>query len=87
MATAKDRSQQKLVKVYSAENEMEARMMQELLASAGIESVINAELAGGLFPLNIGGLAKQDILVCESDAEESSRIISELPENAGDPAE
>jgi hypothetical protein len=74
----KNPSQQKLVKVYTAYSEVEARMVQEVLSDAGIESVINADLAPGILsPMSV---ARQDILVLESVAPEAERILSELPE-------
>jgi len=79
MSPPQNPSQQKLVNVYSAANEMEARMVQEVLAAAGIESAINAELAPGIYPSTLGPWARQDILVIESAAAEASRILSELP--------
>ena len=80
MSAPKNPSQQKLVNVYPAATEMEARMVQEVLAAAGIESVINAELAPGIYPSTMGPWARQDILVLESAAAEASRILSELPD-------
>jgi hypothetical protein len=56
---------------------MEARMVQELLANAGIESTINAEVAPGLFPSSFGKLARHDILVLESDEAEARNVISD----------
>ena len=75
-----DHSREKLVKVYSTANEMEARMVQELLAEAGIESMINSEVPPSLFPMNLGTLATKDIFVADSAAAEARRILSELPE-------
>ena len=77
MAKSTDLSRQKLSHVYSTHDEMEARLIQELLHNAGIESVINAEVPPGLFPMNMGDLAKQDVFVLESDAKEAQRIIAE----------
>ena len=77
MAKPTDLSRQKLVRVFSTQNELEARMVQELLRNAGIESLINAEVTPSLFPMNLGDLAKQDLLVLESDAPEAKRIIAE----------
>jgi len=92
MARSQDPSQQKLVTVFSTQDEMEARMVQEVLANAGIESMINSEVPPSLFPMNLGELAKKDILVTESAAAEATRILSELPErdqpdSAGGPAD
>jgi putative signal transducing protein len=87
MTHATDRSRQKLKQVFSTHNEIEARLVQELLRNAGIESVINAQIDSSLFPLNVGGLAKQDVLVLESDAGEAGRIIAEQEELGGQTAE
>ena len=85
MSAPQNHSQQKLVTVFSTQDEMEARMVQEVLANAGIESMINAEVPPSLFPMNLGELAKKDILVTESAAAEAARILSELPDSEADP--
>lgn len=77
MAKSTDLSRQKLSRVFSTDDELEARMIQGLLRNAGIESVINAEMAAGLYPFKIGGMAKQDVFVLESEAKEACRIIAE----------
>jgi len=77
--TPKDRAQQKLVLVFTTQDEMQARMVQEVLANAGIESMINSEVPASLFPMSLGKLARQDILVLESAAADAARILSELP--------
>ena len=79
MDSSEDRSQQKLVKVFSTQDGMEARMVQEVLTNAGIESMINSEVPSSLFPMYLGKLARQDIMVLESAAAEATRILSELP--------
>ena len=78
MTTPNNPAKQKLVKVYTVYNEVEASMVQEVLQQAGIESVINADLAPGI--LSSMSVARQDILVLESAAPEAERILSELPE-------
>ena len=77
MAKSADLSRQKLSQVFSTQDEMEARMIQELLHNAGIECVINAEVPPGLFPMKLGELAQQDVFVLESEAQEAQRIIAE----------
>jgi hypothetical protein len=74
---AQDPAKQELVKVYTAADEMEARMIQELLENAGIESMLNAKVAPGLFPSTWGDLARQDILVFAPRAEEARKIVAE----------
>jgi putative signal transducing protein len=77
MTTPNNPAKQKLVKVYTAFNEVEARMVQEVLDQAGIESVINADLAPGV--LSAMAVLRMDLLVLESAAPEAERILSELP--------
>ena len=79
MFKATDLSRQKLVRVYSSHDELEARMVQDLLRNAGIESLITGEMLPSLYPSNMGDLAKREILVLESEAEEANRIIAEQP--------
>ena len=87
MSDASRKAHEDLVSVYTAADEMEARMVQEVLARAGIESAINAEVTPGLFPAKVGDIAQQDILVLESAADEARRIIAELPGPAPIPPE
>lgn len=79
MTPPTDRSRENLVKVFTARDEMEGRMIQELLDGAGIESLINSETAPGLFPSSFGQLGKQDIFVAESQASAARELLSELP--------
>ena len=77
MSKETDLSKQKLVRVYSTHDELEARMVEDLLRNAGIESMITGEMLPSLYPTNMGDLANRDILVLESEAEEANRIIAE----------
>ena len=77
MSKSTDLARQKLVRVYSSHDEMEARMVQDLLRNAGIESMITGEMLPSLYPTNMGDLANRDILVLESEAGEANRIIAE----------
>ncbi|MBI2819870.1 MAG: DUF2007 domain-containing protein [Acidobacteria bacterium] len=83
MSTPKDRLHQKPVTVYTAANLLEARMVQEVLHKAGIESMLQGpvgEVVSGIYAATMGDWARQDILVLESAAAEAARILSELPE-------
>ena len=77
MAKSTDFSDQKLVQVYSTHDELEARMVQDLLRNAGIESMITGENLPSLIPVNMGDLAQRDILVIESEAGKAAQIITE----------
>jgi hypothetical protein len=52
----------------------EAEVVQGLLASAGIESAIRADDAGGAFPFVLSGGAQ--VLVEESDAAAASELLA-----------
>jgi hypothetical protein len=52
----------------------EAEVVQGLLASAGIDSWIAADDAGGAFPFALSGGAR--VLVDESDLEAASRVVA-----------
>jgi hypothetical protein len=53
----------------------EAELVQGLLASAGIESSIRADDAGGAFPFVLSGGAH--VLVDESDAAAASELLAD----------
>lgn len=84
MDDAGERVRQKAVSVFSTNDEMEARMVQELLRTYGIESAINSESAPGLFPVTFGKLANQQIMVLELEAERARQIIAEEYEAGGE---
>lgn len=77
MDAGSDRSREKLVAVYSTHNDLQARMVQDLLRDGGIESLITGEMLPTLYPSNVGDLAKREIMVLESEAQEAGRIIAE----------
>ena len=80
MSKSEDRSKQKTVKVYTTQDEIQARMIQEMLDNAGIESLINSEVPSSLFPMSLGRLGRKEIYVLESDLAEATRILAELPD-------
>jgi len=65
---------EKLVKVFDTEQEIEARVVKGLLESAGIEVDLKSiDATQDTFP-GVGGMM---ILVREEDAEEAQRVIEE----------
>ncbi len=70
-------SRQKLTAIFSTPDEMEARVVQGLLQAAGIESMMNSELPPHLFPLQMGRIAKLELLVLESQAKQATQLISQ----------
>jgi hypothetical protein len=57
----------------------EAEIVQGLLASAGIDSSIRADDAGGAYPFVLSGGAQ--VLVDESDATAASEIVASRPDS------
>ena len=72
---------EKLVKVFDSEEELEAMVVKGLLDSAGIESdLASARLLQDAFP-GMGGMI---IVVRQEDAEKARRLIAESRQNVGD---
>ena len=67
----------RLVPVAEYATRDEAEIVQGLLASAGIESTLSADDAGGAFPFVLSGGAQ--VLVDEDDAEAASKLIATGP--------
>ena len=77
MASNADLSRENIVEVFNTHDEMEARMVQEILRNSGIESTINSEMVPSVFPLNTGSAGKYSIMVLETNAQQAQQIIAE----------
>ncbi len=82
-----DRAHQKPVSVFTAQDEMEASMIKQLLNSCGIECVVQGRVTAGLYPVSIGGLGKREILVLEEDVEDAREFLSEWNSSRDEPVE
>ena len=60
----------------------DAEIAQGALSAAGIESVIEADDAGGAFPFDITGSGAR-LLVEEADARDAAEVLSVPPEADG----
>jgi hypothetical protein len=60
----------------------EAEIVQGLLASAGINSWLAADDAGGAYPFQLSDGVH--LMVDDSDYEAASRLLAESPENGSD---
>jgi len=67
----------RLVPVAEYATRDEAEIVQGLLASAGIDSTLSADDAGGAFPFVLSGRAQ--LLVDEGDVEAASKLIAAGP--------
>jgi hypothetical protein len=66
---------EKMVKIVTFPNELEAQLAQATLSAAGIESVLKFEDAGGMFPSleNSDGV---ELLVDMEDMEEATNLLT-----------
>jgi hypothetical protein len=55
----------------------DAELAQTALTAAGIQSVIEADDAGGAYPFDLSGGAR--LLVEEADAEDAATILGDTP--------
>ncbi len=81
---ALDANSGELVKVFDTEQESEAMVVQGLLESAGIESIITSLDAPQEVLPGVGGVIIQ---VNPEQAEEARRLIQDYRENAASDAE
>ena len=65
------------VRVYVAENEAEARIVESTLEEAGIKTWDQAEFGGVSEIPGLGAISREDILVLAADAEKASQVIQQ----------
>lgn len=68
-------SKDKLVKVYTAQGELEAQVIKSLLESCSIPSLLQGNAALSIQPFVMDGMGKIDIMVASALAEEARKII------------
>lgn len=73
---------EKLVRVFTAASELEASVVQGLLGSAGIESLLDSHAPTPVLPFALSKTGQIHVLVPESQAAEAERIIAEQEEQA-----
>lgn len=70
-------NEQRVVSIYQANGELEARVIQSLLESYGIASFLVSHASGSVHPFTIDGLGKVDVVVAEETAQKAKRIIED----------
>jgi hypothetical protein len=65
----------KLVKVYTAQGELEAQVIKSLLESCGIPSLMQGNASLSAQPFVMDGMGKIDIMVASELADEAKKII------------
>ncbi len=64
-----------MVEVYRASGEIQARVIQGLLQSYQISSVLESNAAGSVHPFTFDGMGEVRVMVWESRFEEAKRLI------------
>lgn len=65
----------RLVKVYTAQGEMDAQVIRGLLEACGIRSLMVGNAALSMQPFVLDGMGKIEIMVDETQADEARKII------------
>jgi len=66
---------EKLVEVYRANGEAEAKVIQGLLESCGIPSLLKSLAAPSVHVFTVDGMGEFKVMVRESTVEEARRLI------------
>jgi hypothetical protein len=67
-----------MVQVAAFPARSDAELAQAVLVTAGIQSLVTADDAGGAYPFDLTGGAR--LLVDEADAEDATAILFERPD-------
>jgi hypothetical protein len=65
----------KLVKVYTAQGEMDAQVIRGLLEACGIRSMMVGNAALSMQPFVMDGMGRIDIMVSHEQADEAREIV------------
>jgi len=66
---------EKMVEIYRAAGEMEARVIQGLLESNGIPCLLKSNAAGSVHVFTVDGMGEVKVMVWESTYDKAKRLI------------
>ncbi len=75
---------ERLITVYRAAGEAEARVIQGLLESNGIPSLLLSNAAPSVHPFVVDGLGEYRVMVSESRAGEAAALIQDTEQTSVD---
>lgn len=75
-ATKKD----ELVPLASFQGEYEAKIVQSILESGGIDSILKGNVVQGVHPITVDGLGMVTVYVFLKDLEEARAVLEKEPE-------
>ena len=71
----------KMVEVYNARGDSEARLIQSKLESFGIPSLIKSNAAPSAIVFTVDGLGEYKVMVWEESAEQAKKLLVEDESN------
>jgi len=69
-----------LVPLASFQGEYEAKIVQSILASGGIESILKGNIVHGVHPITVDGLGMVTIYVFRKDLREALAVLEQEPD-------
>ena len=75
-----ENGKEELVALVSFQGEYEAKIVQGLLESGGIQTVVKGDLVQGVLPITVDGLGKMTIYVLRKDLEDAREVLEQAPE-------
>jgi hypothetical protein len=69
-----------LVPLASFQGEYEAKIVQSILKSGGIESILKGDIVHGVHPITVDGLGMVTIYVFRRDLEEARAVLEQEPD-------
>ena len=75
-----ENSKDELVALASFQGEYEAKMVQSILESGGIQTVVKGDLVQGVLPITVDGLGRMTVYVLRKDLEEAQKVLKQAPE-------
>jgi hypothetical protein len=75
-----ENDKEQLVALASFQGEYEAKIVQGLLESGGIQTVIKGDLVQGVHPITVDGLGLMTVFVRRKDLEEAKAVLEQAPD-------
>lgn len=69
-----------LVPLASFQGEYEAKIVQSILESGGIKSILRGDVVQGVLPITVDGLGMVTVCVFRKDLEEARAVLEKSPD-------
>ena len=75
-----ENGREELVALASFQGEYEAKIVQGILESGGIQTVVKGDLVQGVHPITVDGLGMMTVYVRRRDLEEAKAVLEQSPD-------